>query len=156
MVTVGIVDTTFARYDMGKVAFDTIAELAPHVKIIRRTVPGIKDLPVACKILIEEHGCDAVMAIGMPGSKPIDAQCAHQASIGLITCQLMTNTHIIECFVFENEAKSEEELAEICRDRAFKHAMHLVKIALKDHEWFAPRAGGGYRQGHPDAGPLLE
>ncbi len=155
MVTVGIVDTTFARYDMGKIALNTIQELAPHITVIRRTVPGIKDLPVACKILLEEFNCEAVMAIGMPGPKPIDAQCAHQASIGLINCQLMTNKHIIECFVFENEAGSEDELIDICKDRARKHAEHLVRIALNDQEWFTARAGRGYRQGHPDAGPLL-
>jgi len=25
-----------------------------------------------CRILIEERGCDLVMALGMPGPKPID------------------------------------------------------------------------------------
>jgi len=35
-------------------------------------VPGVKDLPVASKILIEERGCDLVMALRMPGPKAID------------------------------------------------------------------------------------
>lgn len=38
---------------------------------------GIKDLPIASKKLLEESECDIVMALGMPGSKPIDKQCAH-------------------------------------------------------------------------------
>ena len=62
----GVADTTFARVDMGKFA---INELRKHasISIERTTVPGIKDLPVACKKLIEERGCDIVMALGMPG-----------------------------------------------------------------------------------------
>ena len=57
MKRVGIADTTFARYDMAKAA---IEELRKHasVKIERYTVPGVKDLPVAAKKLIEERGCD--------------------------------------------------------------------------------------------------
>ena len=63
--------------------------------IQRYTVPGIKDLPIASKKLLEESECDIVMALGMPGSKPIDKQCAHEASTGLIRAQLMTNRHIL-------------------------------------------------------------
>ena len=42
------------------------------VKIKRVTVPGVKDLPVAAKKLIEEDGWDIVMALGMPGAKEQD------------------------------------------------------------------------------------
>jgi len=69
-----------------------------------------KDLPVACKILIEKKKCDIVMHLH-PGSQPIDKMCAHEASQGIIQAQLMTNMHIIEVFVHEDEGKDEEELA---------------------------------------------
>ena len=142
MVTVGIVDTTFARFNMGKLAVDTIRELNHNIKIIRNTVPGIKDLPVASKLLLDQ-GCNVVMAIGMPGSMPIDKQCADQASNGLIKCQLMTNKHIIECFIFEDEAETDSELLDICIDRTVKHAENLVHLSLNDKEWFIERAGKG-------------
>ncbi|RLF37826.1 MAG: riboflavin synthase, partial [Thermoplasmata archaeon] len=77
MKKIGIADTTFARYDMAKDAIDELKSRRSDIKIIRYTVPGIKDLPVACKKLIEEKGCDIVMAFGMPGKMPIDKQCAH-------------------------------------------------------------------------------
>ncbi|MGZ7050353.1 MAG: riboflavin synthase, partial [Methanobacterium sp.] len=64
---VGICDTTFARVDMAKHAIDEIKQHVGEIKFIRRTVPGIKDLPVASKKLIEEEGCEIVMALGMPG-----------------------------------------------------------------------------------------
>ena len=107
---IGVADTTFARVNMGAIAFDELKKHA-SVAIERSTVPGIKDLPVACKKLIEERRCDIVIALGMPGGKEKDRLCAHEASQGLITCQLMTNTHIIEVFVHEDEAKDGKELA---------------------------------------------
>ena len=67
MKKIGILDTTFARYDMARDAIDEIKSNVTGIKIIRVTVPGIKDLPVACKKLLEE--CDIVMALGMPGKK---------------------------------------------------------------------------------------
>ena len=97
---VGVCDTTFARVNMGAAAVDELRRHA-SVSIERYTVPGVKDLPVAAKILIEERGCDIVMALGMPGGKEKDRLCAHEASQGLIHCQLMTNHHIIEVFVHE-------------------------------------------------------
>ena len=47
MKRIGIADTTFARYDMGKSAIDELKSNKAGYKIIRYTVPGIKDLPVA-------------------------------------------------------------------------------------------------------------
>ena len=108
MKLIGIADTTFARYDMAKSAINQLNELGIGFKIVRYTVPGIKDLPVACKKLFDEKNCDIVMALGMPGPKDIDKMCAHQASSGLIQVQLMNNKHIIEVFVHEDEAKDEQ------------------------------------------------
>ena len=110
MKKIGIADTTFARYDLAKSAIDELKSQDTGFKIVRYTVPGIKDLPVACKKLFEERDCDIVMALGMPGSKPIDKQCAHEASIGLIQTQLMCSKHIIEVFVHEDEAGDEKSL----------------------------------------------
>jgi riboflavin synthase len=152
MSKIGIADTTFARFDMAKVA---IEEIKSHIsaEIVRVTVPGIKDLPVACKKLIEEKGCDIVMALGMPGSAPIDKTCAHEASIGLIIAQLMTNTHIIEVFVHEDEASNEEELAWLAERRTREHAQNVVKMLVKP--WALEReAGKGMREGFEDVGPL--
>ena len=72
---IGIADTTFARVDMGGIAADEIRKHA-SVGLERYVVPGIKDLPVACKKLIEERGCDLVMALGMPGRAEKDKVCA--------------------------------------------------------------------------------
>ena len=82
MKKIGIADTTFARVDMGKIAIDELKSNIVNFNIFRSTVPGIKDLPVACKKLFDEKECDIVMALGMPGPKPIDKQCAHEASLG--------------------------------------------------------------------------
>ena len=148
---VGIADTTFSRVNMGSIA---IEELKKHasVAIERVTVPGIKDLPVACKKLIEERKCDIVMALGMPGGKEKDRLCAHEASQGLIMCQLMTNTHIIEVFVHEDEAKDDNELAWLATGRTREHAQNAVKLVLYPKE-LEKDAGTGQRQGFSDAGP---
>jgi riboflavin synthase len=148
---VGVADTTFSRVNMGAIAID---ELKKHssVAIERTTVPGIKDLPVACKKLIEERRCDIVIALGMPGGKEKDRLCAHEASQGLITCQLMTNTHIIEVFVHEDEAKDGKELAWLAEQRTREHAVNAIKLILRPRD-LENEAGTGQRQGFEDAGP---
>ncbi|AAM01576.1 riboflavin synthase [Methanopyrus kandleri] len=149
---VGLADTTFARVDMASVAEKVLKEHLPGVETPRYTVPGIKDLPVACKRLIEEEGCDLVMAFGMPGPTEIDKQCAMVASMGLILAQLLTNTHIIEVFVHEDEAEDERELHELAVKRAEEHALNVVKM-LEKPEALTREAGMGRREGHPDVGP---
>ncbi len=148
---IGIADTTFARVDMGGIAMDEIRKHA-SVSIERVTVPGIKDLPVACKKLIEEGRCDIVMALGMPGGKEKDRMCAHEASLGLIACQLMTNTHIVEVFVHEDEASDDRELAWLTEMRTREHAVNAVRMVLRPSD-LVREAGTGQRQGFGDAGP---
>jgi len=148
---IGIADTTFARVDMGRIAVDEIRKHA-SVGLERYVVPGIKDLPVACKKLIEERGCDLVMALGMPGRAEKDKLCAHEASQGLILCQLLTNKHIIEVFVHEDEGKDAKELAWLMEQRTREHAVNAVRLALRPKD-LEKLAGTGQRQGFEDVGP---
>jgi len=148
---VGVADTTFSRVNMGAIAVDELKKHA-SVAIERVTVPGMKDLPVACKKLIEQRKCDIVMALGMPGGKDKDKMCAHEASQGLIACQLMTNTHIIEVFVHEDEARDDRELAWLAEQRTREHAVNAVRLVLRPDE-LVRDAGTGQRQGFGDAGP---
>jgi riboflavin synthase len=150
---IGICDTTFARVDMAKYAIEEIKMHLANIKFIRRTVPGIKDLPVASKKLIEEEGCDMVMALGMPGPEKIDKTCAHEASMGLIYAQLMTNTHIIEVFVHEDEGKDGKDLKELAINRATEHAQNIVKMITKP-EKYSRESGKGMREGRPDVGSV--
>ena len=153
MKRIGIADTTFARYDMGKSTIDELKSNKTGLKYIRYTVPGIKDLPVACKKLFEEENCDLVIALGMPGSKPIDKQCAHEASSALIKVQLLCNKHILEVFVHEDEADDEKELAFLADSRAREHALNALDL-LFNPENLLRNAGKGLREGYEDAGPL--
>jgi len=151
MVKIGIADTTFARFDMGRAAIDELKRNC-SAQIVRYTVPGIKDLPVACKKLFDEQRCDIVMALGMPGSKPVDKTCAHEASMGIILCQLMTGKHVIEVFVHEDEAPGARELAALMEKRAREHALNVVKLMFKPGI-LEKEAGTGQRQGYEDVGP---
>ncbi|OKY78095.1 MAG: Archaeal riboflavin synthase RibC [Candidatus Methanohalarchaeum thermophilum] len=148
---VGIADTTFARYDMASDAIDELKKRV-SVDIARYTVPGIKDLPVASKKLIEEEDVDIVMAFGMPGPEDIDKRCADQASNGIINAQLMTNTHIVEVFVHEDEAE-EKNLPEVAEGRARSHARNVIKL-IKSPKKLIKDAGKGKREGYPDLGSI--
>lgn len=152
MKHIGIVDTTFARSDMAAHAIDEIKKSTTGLKMTRVTVPGIKDLPVACKKLIEEDGCVMCMAFGMPGPDPKDKITAQVASQGLVQAQLMTNTHILEVFVHEDEADG-KELLMLCENRAREHAQNLIRM-VKSPEKMTKRAGTGQREGFKDAGPI--
>ncbi|MCU0851208.1 MAG: riboflavin synthase [Candidatus Thermoplasmatota archaeon] len=155
MKRIGIADTTFARYDMASAAINELQSHSTGFTIIRYTVPGIKDLPVACKKLFEEQSCDIVMALGMPGPKPIDKQCAHEASTGLIHTQLLCNKHIIEAFVYEDEAQTEKNLATLANQRSREHARNVIDL-LFHPENLTKHAGHGLREGFEDAGPVRE
>ena len=54
---VGIADTTFSRFNFAEEAIAEIRENTTGIIFERYTVPGIKDLPVACKKLLDERGC---------------------------------------------------------------------------------------------------
>ena len=75
MKRIGIADTTFARVDMASAAISAIKKEA-SAEIIRYTVPGIKDLPVAAKKLLEEEKCDIVMASGHARRRRRRTRCA--------------------------------------------------------------------------------
>ena len=153
MMRIGVADTTFARVDMGGFAVDELRKTGTGFKIQRKTVPGVKDLPVACKKLLDEDGCDLVIALGMPGKDPIDKVCAHEASQGLIQVQLMTNKHIVEVFVHEDEAKNQKELAWLAERRTREHAANAYDLLFRP-EQLTRNAGKGLRQGFGDVGPI--
>jgi riboflavin synthase len=138
---------------MGGFAIDELKSTGTGFKVERYTVPGVKDLPVAAKRLLEERGCDIVMALGMPGAQEIDKVCAHEASTGLIQVQLLTNKHVIEVFVHEDEAKSAKELAWLAERRAREHAVNAYDLLFRP-ERLEKNAGTGQRQGYEDVGPI--
>ncbi len=140
---------------MGKAAIDELERTGTGFRIVRVTVPGMKDLPVACKKLIEEQKCDICMALGMPGPMAKDKMCADEASNGLIRAQLMTNTHIIEVFVHEDEAKDDAELAWLADRRTREHAVNVYDMLFRP-ERLTQRAGTGLRQGFEDKGPVYK
>ena len=156
MDRIGVVDTMFARYDMGAEAVDELEGcpgFGTTFEVVRRTVPGFKDLGVACKRVIEDEGCLIVVALGMPGKAAIDQVCAHEASQGIMQAQLTTSTHILEVFVHENEEEDPAKLAAVCVNRARKHARNAYWM-LYEPEQLTRNAGRGVRQGYEDAGPL--
>jgi len=151
---IGIADTMFARVDMFKIAKKALEDsMESGIKLERYTVPGVKDLPVACKKLLEQDNCDICMALGMPGDKTIDKTCAHEASQGLIQTQLLTNKHIIEVFVHLDEGKDKKELLEMTKNRTYDHTMNA--IALLKGDSLSKKAGEGVRQGKESVGSLI-
>ncbi|MFP3318519.1 MAG: riboflavin synthase [Thermoplasmata archaeon] len=153
MKVIGIADTTFARYDMAKSAIEQLKSMGTGFKIVRYTVPGIKDLPVASKILFDKYNCDLVIALGMPGPKEIDKMSAHEAALGLIQVQIMVGKHVLVVFVHEDEAKDEKELAWLSDRRSREHAENAYYL-LFNQEHLQKRAGKGLRQGFEDVGPI--
>ncbi|MBI2107689.1 riboflavin synthase [Candidatus Woesearchaeota archaeon] len=149
---IGIADTTFANIDMAKYAIEAIRKNSKH-EIARYTVPGFKDLAVACKKLLDDDNCDIAMAFGMAGPMPIDKQCSHEASLGIQQAQLMTNKHILEVFVHTDEAKTSKDLFEIAKNRSEKHALNALAL-LKGKTELTKFAGTGRRQGKEDIGSL--
>ena len=153
MKRIGVVDTTFARVDLAGYALRALKARGTGFKVLRRTVPGIKDLPVACRRLFIEDGVDLCLAFGMPGKAEYDKTCAHEASLGLMFTGVLAARPIVECFVFEGEADGPRELEELGRRRAEEHALNAFALLFRPQD-LARRAGEGLRQGFPDVGPV--
>lgn len=153
MIRVGVVDTTFARVNMGDIAVRELKSLSSSIAVIRKTVPGVKDLPLAAKILLTREGCELVMALGMPGPEPIDKTCAHEASLGLIWASLMAEKPILEVFVHEDEAADDKSLYELTVRRVREHALNAYLMLFRPDE-LIKGAGKGLREGGPDRGPI--
>jgi riboflavin synthase len=171
-IVLGIADTTFSRVDMFKFVQDEVKNFEKKffsigmsvansnsmkksglpVRIVRYTVPGIKDLPVACKILLDKRKCGIAIALGMVGGAEIDERCAHEANIGIQFAQLMSNKHIIGVFVHWNEAKNEADFYSICENRTRKHTQNALLLA--SGQSLSKFAGMGKRQGREDEGRI--
>ncbi len=152
MPTIGIADTTFSRVDMASAALAVLKRETPLAKIVRYTVPGVKDLPVACSKLFDQK-CDIVMAFGWVGKENVDKICGHEASTAIQQVQLATHKHIVEVFIHEDEDENEKTVKEIALNRAEKHALNALAL-LKGQTELTKRAGTGRRQGREDVGEI--
>ncbi|MHB1932376.1 MAG: riboflavin synthase [Thermoplasmata archaeon] len=153
MKRIAVVDTTFARVDMAGYAVRALRAAGTGFALVRRTVPGIKDLPVACRQAMVEDGADLVLALGMPGRADYDRTCAHEASLGLQFAAVLGGRPIVECFVFEGEADDPRTLETLARRRAEEHALNAYTLLFRPDD-LGRRAGTGLRQGFADAGPI--
>src|SRR2546421_12894881 len=81
LMRIGIVDTSFSRYDMASAAIDELRKQGGGFVIERYTVPGIKDLAAGARILFN-RGFGLVMAFGLVGRQPGGEDCAVAADLG--------------------------------------------------------------------------
>ncbi len=152
MKKIGIADTMFARIDMAAEALSVIEAEDEDIEVSRYTVPGMKDLPVAAKRLLND-GCDIVLALGWVGKEPVDEQCAHEANLGLLWAELEAATHILKVFFHESETSDLQRQKEIALHRARKHTENAI-LMLKGPTALTSKAGKGCRQGYEDAGAI--
>lgn len=148
---VGIADTTFSRIDMGRIAIDELRRYS-SLKYIRYTVPGIKDLPAAAKILFS-RGCDIVITLGWVGKTENDKLSYLAMSIGKIFVEILEGKHVIDVTVHEDEAEDERELYRIAENRVREHVRNAVDLLLNPKK-LQKLAGTGQRQGYEDVGPI--
>ncbi|WP_456329658.1 riboflavin synthase [Archaeoglobus sp.] len=149
---IGIADTTFSRVNMGKIAIDELRKIS-SIPYERYTVPGIKDLPIAAKKLLEEKGCDLVITLGWVGGTQKDMFSYIVLSMGLVMVQLMTNKHVIDVTIHEDEAEDEKTLMMVAENRVREHVRNAVDL-LVNPKRLQKLAGTGQRQGYPDVGPI--
>ncbi len=155
MDRIGVVDTMFARYDMGAEAVDELKQSAgfgERFEVVRTTVPGFKDLGVACKRPSSSRAADR----GRPGHAGEGGHRPGRRARGVAGDHARPaprEPHVLEVFVHENEEEDPARLAAVCIDRARKHARNAYWM-LYEPEQLAP-AGQGVRQGYGDAGPIV-
>src|SRR3989442_1469967 len=148
---IGIVDTSFARYDMASAAIDELRKQGGGFTVERHTVPGIKDLAAGARILFD-RGCELVLALGMVGRQPVDKDCALAADFGLQAVQAAVGRHILGATVHEQEPGDGIKLAGLFDRRARGHAVNAYDLLFRP-EAIRARAGTRQRAGFEDAGP---
>ena len=157
MHRIGVVDTMFARYDMGAEALDELASCPGHgtvFEVVHRTVPGFKDLAVAAKRLIENEGCRIVVALGMPG-KAADRQGLRPRGLHGDHAGPADHHHPHPRGLRPRERGGRPgRPGRGVRNRARNHARNAYWM-LYEPEQLTRRAGQGVRQGYEDAGPLI-
>lgn len=171
---IGVVDTTFSRVDMGKVALDTLATVAKgrDLEVRRVVVPGVKDLAAASRRFFDD-GCDVVIACGMVGPEEVDKVCGHESSLGLMWIRANLGKPLLEVFIHMDEPFDRDALGRVVKrpttpveiERYEKELRHLSVERTREHAvnayWMlyepaklAELAGTGQRQGYDDAGPI--
>src|SRR2546427_6739013 len=75
LMRIGIVDTSFSRYDMASAAIDELRKQGGGFLVERYTVPGIKDLAAGAPGLFLP-GCALLMALGVGGRQRAATECA--------------------------------------------------------------------------------
>src|SRR3989441_7082564 len=113
---IGIVDTSFSRYDMAAAAIDELRKQGGGFTVERYTVPGIKDLAAGARILFD-RGCDLVMGLGMVGRQPGDKDCALAAEFGLQGVQAKLGRDILGGMGHEGERGDEVQQAPLLDPR---------------------------------------
>jgi len=149
---VGIADTTFSRIDMGKIAIDELKRYS-SLRYIRYTVPGIKDLPAAAKILFD-RGCSIVITLGWVGKTEKDKLSYLAMSIGKMLVEISVGRHVIDVTIHEDEAEDEKELYRIAENRVREHVRNAVDLLLNPKK-LQRLAGTWQRQGYEDVGPIF-
>src|SRR2546430_8581872 len=86
LMRIGIVDTSFSRYDMASAAIDELRKQGGGFLVERYTVPGIKDLAAGARIPFGP-GCDPLLALGMVGRRPRAQGFALPAGVALLVGQ---------------------------------------------------------------------
>src|SRR2546421_11522852 len=82
LMRIGIVDTSFSRYDMASAAIDELRKQGGGFLVERYTVPGIKDLAAGAPTLFA-RGWGLVSALGLVGPEPGDKDFELAADLGL-------------------------------------------------------------------------
>jgi len=70
----------------------------------------------------------------MPGRRPVDKVCAHEASQGIMTAQAIPIPRSLEVFVHEDESDDPSVVAEVCRERARKHARNAYGMLYEPEQ----------------------
>jgi riboflavin synthase len=125
---------------MARYVIEVLEKELPAYRIIRHTVPGVKDIPAAAKRIID-LGCDGVITLGWVGPGQVDKYSYLASSLGLIMLGVMTGKVIIDVTVHEDEAEKPEELKRIAVHRAKAHAENLVAMLKEGPQALTPKAG---------------
>lgn len=157
MKRIGLVDTTFARVRMADFAYDVLKKIQStntlDVGIVRRTVPGHKELAVECRLLFEYEQCDLCIVFGWVGGRPADSVSANEAALALAYAKVLSKKHILEVMIFETEFSNDALLFAGARARAEEHAVNAINLLLNE-SYFVENAGSGNREGATPAGRL--
>lgn len=139
----GVVDTVNSRYDAGAHAERILGD-ERGVTVRRETVPDCSNLPLGCKRLVEDAGCDLVLALSVLENRRLPKTALRATYDKLLDVETETDTPILKVFAYEDEMRSADDVLELVENRIASYCADALAVVDESTDLTDAAGRGGW------------